>query len=65
MKVDVTLPPSVARELRDVMQTYSLALDEAVALLIVAGSSELTPGYVERLMSDVRRHQPPVEETSL
>ncbi|WP_062236541.1 hypothetical protein [Aureimonas sp. N4] len=55
MKIEVTLPPSAAGDLADVMSTYGLSLDDAVALLIVAGAAELTPGYVERLLGDVVR----------
>lgn len=56
MKIEVVLPPGVARELQEVMQAYSLGLDDAVALLITAGACELTQNYVERIMQDVRRH---------
>lgn len=55
MRIEVDLPPNVTKTLRDVERTYGLARADAVALLIVAGEAELTPGYVERLMETARR----------
>lgn len=61
MRIEIKIPASVLPDLLNTMGTYRLSLNEAIALLIAAGASELTPGYVERLLEVVRRPDPPLE----
>ena len=50
MRIEVDLPPQAAESLLEAERRWGLTRERALAVCIVAGASELTAGYVERLL---------------